>query len=434
MAITAIWDIKDSLKRVINYASNKEKTEIGNDDLMNSIQYISHDVKTEDKQYVTGINCSLKTAYDEMTATKRNFGKESGILAFHAIQAFIPGEITPEKAHEIGIELANKLWGDRFEVIVATHTDKKHIHSHFVINSVSFVDGKRYYDNKKTYYEFQKTSDQLCLEYRLSVITPKGKKEPYALWYAKKNDKPTNRSVIAQDVEIALESSLTMNDFIRNLSDLGYQVKQGKHLAIKPSWAKTYYRLYKLDQDKYSDESLKERILNNNFISLKSFAPARCDYHPEIKRQKLKGFKALYFKYLYLFGVLPKDKPRRRPHTSLKNEWQYLDEISREATFIGRYNIETMDDLNRKIDELKSQIHQKSKQRSSLYYKKKHCFETNQALKIDQDRRILSEQIKELRKELKTCVNIKERSAPMQKKVDSIEKEEAKKGERKNVR
>ncbi len=75
----------------------------------------------------------------------------------------MPGEITPEKAHEIGIELANKLWGDRFEVIVATHTDKKHIHSHFVINSISFVDGKRYYDNKKTYYEFQKTSDQLCL-------------------------------------------------------------------------------------------------------------------------------------------------------------------------------------------------------------------------------------------------------------------------------
>ena len=83
MAITAIWDIKDSLKRVINYASNKEKTEIENDDLMNSIQYISHDVKTEDKQYVTGINCSLKTAYDEMTATKRNFGKENqGSLPF----------------------------------------------------------------------------------------------------------------------------------------------------------------------------------------------------------------------------------------------------------------------------------------------------------------------------------------------------------------
>lgn len=86
MAITAIWDIKDSLKRVINYAANKEKTEIKNDDLMNSIRYISHDVKTENKQYVTGINCSLKTAYDEMTATKRNFGKESVLLAFFRFQ------------------------------------------------------------------------------------------------------------------------------------------------------------------------------------------------------------------------------------------------------------------------------------------------------------------------------------------------------------
>ncbi len=128
MAITAIWDIKDSLRLVINYAANKEKTEIENDDLMNSTQYISHDVKTEDKQYVTGINYSLKIAYDEMAATKRSFGKESGILAFHAIQAFMLGEITPEKAHEIGVNLANKLWGNHFEVIVATHTDKKHIH------------------------------------------------------------------------------------------------------------------------------------------------------------------------------------------------------------------------------------------------------------------------------------------------------------------
>lgn len=434
MAITAIWDIKDSLKRVINYAANKEKTEIENDNLMNSLQYISHDVKTEDKRYVTGINCSLKTAYDEMTATKRNFGKESGILAFHAIQAFMPGEITPEKAHKIGVELANKLWGDRFEVIVATHTDKKHIHSHFVINSVSFVDGKRYYDNKQTYYKFQKTSDELCMEHGLSVITPKGKKDPYALWYAKSHNKPTNRSVIAKDVETALESALTMKDFIKNLSDLGYQIKQGKHMAIKPTWAKNYYRLYKLDHDKYTDENIKERILNNNFIPLKTYAPARCDYHPEIQRRKLKGFKALYFKYLYLFGVLPKNQPRRKPHSSLKNEWQYLDEISREATYIKKNNIETVDDLNHKIDELKKQIQEKSKQKTFLYQIKKQCIDANQALKIDFERGRLHEQIKELRKELRTCVNIKERSAPMQEIVDSIEKEEAKKGERKNVR
>lgn len=434
MAITAIWDIKDSLKRVINYASNKDKTEIKNDDLMKSLQYISHDVKREDKQYVTGINCSLKTAYDEMTATKRNFDKESGILAFHAIQAFMPGEITPEKAHEIGVELANKLWGDRFEVIVATHTDKKHIHSHFVINSVSFVDGKRYYDNKQTYYKFQKTSDELCMEHGLSIITPQEKKEPYALWYAKNHGKPTNRSMIAQDVEKALESSLTMKDFIKNLSDLGYQIKQGKHMAIKPAWSKTYYRLYKLDHDKYNDENIKERILNNNFISLKSFAPARCDYHPEIKRRKLKGFKALYFKYLYLFGVLPKNMSKRRPHSSLKNEWQYLDEISREATFIGKYNIETMDDLNHKINELKNQIQDISKQRNVLYREKKRCNDVDQVLKIDSKRRILTEQIKELRKELRTCVNIEERSASMQKKIDSIKKEETKKGVKNNVR
>ena len=106
------------------------------------IDYAMDSDKTEKHFYVTGINCTPDFARDQMTNTKRLFKKEDGILAFHGYQAFKPGEITPELAHEIGIKLAEKLWGDRFEVVVSTHLYKKHLHNHFVLNSVSSVSGK----------------------------------------------------------------------------------------------------------------------------------------------------------------------------------------------------------------------------------------------------------------------------------------------------
>ena len=192
--------------------------------------------------------------------------------------------------------------------------------------------------------------------------------------------------------------------------------------------------MYKLDHDKYSDENIKERILNNNFISLKSFAPARCDYHPEIKRRKLKGFKALYFKYMYLLGILPKNEPRRKTHPSLKEDLRYLDEISKQTDYIETHNIESMDDLNLRISELETKLKELSKARSTLYYQKKHCADPKQINAIDQNRKALSHQIQELRKELKTCVNIKERSSTLEGKINSIENTEVKKGERNNVR
>ena len=87
-----------------------------------------------------------------MMSVKHRYGKEDGIMAYHVIQAFAPGEVTPEVAHEIGIKLAERMWGDRFEVVVSTHLDHEHIHNHFVFNSVSFVDGKKYNDDKRNLY------------------------------------------------------------------------------------------------------------------------------------------------------------------------------------------------------------------------------------------------------------------------------------------
>lgn len=157
MAMTKIWDVKNHLNRVIDYAANLEKTDSHNDidykfnGLSQSISYTTQDMKTEKQLYVTGLNTTLSTALEDIVLTKKTYQKEDGILAYHAYQSFKPGEVDAETAHQIGIELAKILWGDRFEVLVSTHLDKQHFHNHFVINSVSFRDGKRYYDNKATY-------------------------------------------------------------------------------------------------------------------------------------------------------------------------------------------------------------------------------------------------------------------------------------------
>ena len=175
MATTAIWDVKGRLDNVVNYAKNLEthaslysKSDLqGLEDVMD---YTMQDHKTEKKLFVTGLNCDPETARDQMVMTKRRFCKEDGILAFHAYQSFAKGETTPNIAHEIDAKLAQELWGERFEVIIATHLDKGHLHNHFVINSVSFLDGKKYNDCNASYRLLRQTSDRLCGEYGLSIV------------------------------------------------------------------------------------------------------------------------------------------------------------------------------------------------------------------------------------------------------------------------
>ena len=169
MAVTSIWSVKGWLGKVVVYAENPDKTENPayfekqgmtaqqTQGLSDVIDYASQIRKTqltdESKEilrhYVTGINCQPDTARDEMTAAKKKFDKDGGVVAYHGIQSFAPDDLkaglTPDMAHEIGVKLAEKLWGKKYHVLVATHLDKEnHLHSHFIVNTVSWVDGIRY--------------------------------------------------------------------------------------------------------------------------------------------------------------------------------------------------------------------------------------------------------------------------------------------------
>ena len=225
MATTAIWAKRVRLEHLLNYATNEAKTTGPPDDLSDTLDYAMNPSKTERKLYVSSLNCNTATVHEQMQLTKQRWAKEGGIIAFHAYQSFAPGEVTPELAHEIGRKLAEKLW-NRFEVVIATHLDHAHLHNHFVINSVSFLDGRRYYDNKATYALFRKTSDELCREYGLSVIEkPAGHGKHHAEWAAEQRGEPTWRGLIRKDVDEAIANARTMPQFFANMRGLGYEVK-----------------------------------------------------------------------------------------------------------------------------------------------------------------------------------------------------------------
>ena len=144
-----------------------------------------------------------------MLAVKRRFGKEDGTAAYHGYQSFAPGEATPEMAHEIGIKLAERLWGNKYQVIVATHLDREnHLHNHFVVNTVSFIDGIKYYRSAKEYHDMQNESDKLCREYGLSVIEePRGTSKHYGEWRAEQEQRPTWRGIIRAEVDEVIRQS-----------------------------------------------------------------------------------------------------------------------------------------------------------------------------------------------------------------------------------
>ena len=175
MAVTKIWAIKDSLQRVLDYAANPDKTEY--DALAQTLHYAENDAKTklnESAQLVTGIHCRPDHAWEDMRVVQERFGKTDGVVALHAYQSFREGEVTPEQCHEIGVALARKVWGKRFQVLVATHMNTDNLHNHFVINSVSYVDGKKY--EPKDEADTQRIVEEL-------------KKEAFAVKTVKRTDK-----------------------------------------------------------------------------------------------------------------------------------------------------------------------------------------------------------------------------------------------------
>ena len=222
------------------------------------------------------------------------------ILARHLIQSFLPGETTPEIAHQIGLELCKNTLKGEYEFILSTHIDKGHIHNHIIFNNVNMATGKCYQSNKRSYHQIRYQSDKLCKEHSLSVIDEyyerfkKKYKTNGKSWYENEQSQKGNswKSRLQFDIDRMIKQSKDWDTFLEKIADLGYEIKHGKHIAFKHSDKERFTRAKTIGED-YTEERLKERISENT--SRKSIAVKKCvgniiDIANNPKIQQCKGY------------------------------------------------------------------------------------------------------------------------------------------------
>lgn len=416
MAYTKILVIHNRLDKCLDYARDPEKTTVS---LADAIDYAMNRDKTEQACFETGINCDVEKAYRDMLETKRRWGKaQRKRQGYHIIQSFAPGEVTPEKAHVVGVEFAQRLFGGRYEVVVTTHLNRAHLHNHVVVNSVSFMDGAMYRDTFKDYYAgIRGTSDAICLAHGLSVIEPDPENPERHRSRPEWEGKNTVRDTVRRDIDAALGQAYTFQSFLRELRRIGYQVNTGnrKHISIRPPGGKGNIRLDSLGTG-YTEADLKDRLADLRAGEtppppvppppmLHRLPPGR-RYRvqggvPRNRPRKLKGFQALCYKYLYLLRSFQQGRPQPRAAFSMRRELIKLDRYQAQFLYLHRNRIETADQLAMQYDALQAEIDALTDQRRALYQlRRQGCQEVSEEI----DR--ITARLKPLRRDLKLCARI----------------------------
>ena len=249
----ALWHTVAGIGIVLNYAMRGEKTKEG----------------SEVVHHVSGINCNPMFAKDEFLATKDLYKKRDGVMFYHYIQSFAEDDnLTPEEAHKIGLEFAEKAW-PRFEVVVATHTDTHCIHNHFVLNSVNAETGYKYRTNQTHLDELRNISDEFCLAHGLSIIEPSEDKKTSGLGNREYQSAKKGQSWkfrLRSTIRAAMEKCGTKEAFINYMKAAGYEVRwndQYKNIKYTCTKEKKFKdgKYPEVNDDKLSDEKyLKENM------------------------------------------------------------------------------------------------------------------------------------------------------------------------------
>ena len=413
MAYDKIIVIHSRLDRCLDYVQNDGKTDLGN-----AVDYICDPVKAG---FQTAINCTLDKPFLQMQETKRRWDKYGGILGYHIIHSYAPGEVTPEQAHEAGVEFARRLLGDKYEAVVCTHTDRDHLHCHIVFNSVSFMDGKKYRSDFKSYFhDLRGISNEVSRERGYSVIEPDGKGASYAAWNAEKRGSGTIRDLIRRDIDAALAGSLTYDTFLETLRRQGYSVKRGpnvKHTAVRPPGGQRFVRVESLGLG-YTEAELMQR-LNEQRHEPEPTAPVfsaqkrytirrRPRRYPPVKRG---SFRALYLYYLYLLSPRKK-RPQKVPFET-RAEVRRAKQYRQQFFLLQKYHIDTKPELEMLSDALSNEMQILVNQRKELYALRRE----QPSEQLDADIDALTAQLRPLRRELRLCGKIAEYSPRMLRQV-----------------
>ena len=346
MAYTSIIPVR-RLDRAVKYVRDKSKTTKPRS-LEEAVDYALNRDKTESVCFETGLSCLCETAFADMRANNLRWHKTGGVQGYHLVQSFAEGEVTPELAHQIGVELADQLLNGRYQAVVSTHLNTRHVHNHIVWCAVALDNGRKYHSNARSYYtEVRAKSDALCRQYGLSVIeTPESErgKRQYAKWQAEANGQPTWRTAIRMDIDEVVSMALTWRQFLALLEQKGYEIRMGrKYPTLRPPGKERFVRFKTLGKS-YTPEAIRQRIL----YPKRPFTPAavwRGRLHGTHRNaRKLTGLRALYYRYLYELGALPR-KPQR-PSYAVRQDIRSLDKRIRQMEFLLHHGIDTLAQLN----------------------------------------------------------------------------------------
>lgn len=447
MAVTKLWAIHGRLKDVIDYAMNPEKTTKSKSKysdadylaLKDVLAYAKDEEKTEREFFCDGINCDAQIARTQFVAIKEKYGHEDGIQAYHGYLSFKEQDITPELAQKIGMEFARRVWGKRFQIVVTTHLNTKHLHCHFVINSVSFRDGRKMIDNEKNWFKFRHDADALCEKYKL-YYNPEPELATSPRYLTKKDQAgmPTRYNRARAALEEAISQCRNSEELRLALKDLGYKSNfspDRKYWTITPVTDDKPIRTYRLGEE-YSTERIKERLLaNRDTLRLGSFQ--KTAYKPrqynlptrENKIKKVGGLYGLYLYYCYRLGYLPKTKPPNlaRIHYIFKDDLMKIDKLTAQVTLLGRNHIGTDQQLFSYKSKIEEEIKVLTADRTHLRNEERKVNKTDDELygyktKIS----TISDRLKTLRNEVKLCDEIAERSGVIEKNLTTALADEEK--------
>ena len=354
-----------------------------------------------------------------MMLTKKAFHKEDGRLGYHIIQSFNGNEISPDKCNKIGIELAKELWGDKYQVIVCTHTNKKNVHNHIVLNSVSFIDGNKYHNSNVEIALLRETNDDICKRYGLSII--KSTKATTVSDISKNRIANYNRNsgkmeLIKADIDEAIKEATKYQEFVDILAFKGYYIKKSSYyISVSTPYYNRNIRLARAFGEDYTFDNIKTRIYQSAIYDRyfkrtnnEKVYKVRIYDGIKIDQEKLKtsSFYRLYVHYLYLLGKLP---PKIHYEERTKEYYKEIDKFNKlagEMNLICTYNLNSKEDvqnLRMKYIEEATPLKAKREKLRQLYEKT-----TNEAdktiihAKID----ILTEDINKINNKIQACKRI----------------------------
>lgn len=408
------------------------------------IKYIMNGEKTEKMMYVSGVNCRPDTAISEMQDTKKRFDKENGIISYHLIQSFDGKEIFPKKCHELGLQYAKEIFGEDYELVVATHLNTDNVHNHIVVNSVSFKSGNKFYSNRETKDFIRITSDFICKENRLRVIKTPWKNKGYYKLYVKNNP---YMQLVKKDIDDAIAISNSYNGFVSKLEAKGYYISENENTGLIIERDNSYQvvrpqELFEFDYTKYRIvHRIENKYNNKTYAPKKKYKMSIEEYNKFKQKQREYQLGKLPLLYILICLLLKIDPLPQRielnnykfPNTKeMKIAIKHLNSLSEQTILLTENKINNLNDLKsfRYIQEENLRI-LKGK-RESLW--RKRSKETNSEIKerITHEIDDLKVLIKKTNKDIVNCFEIENRTILLKNQLEIEKSKEIVKGKKKD--